>query len=129
MNECDFLRGGQVLGSGLSIITIGTTSCVTILSRDAYSNLRDATWMINITSLTKTTPLIRNTIRSSFASLVMCYPPAFSAAQVGFVSVFVLTSDQEAPRLIDTPKPLYYVSNVVCAAKCVITGSGLSLGA
>jgi hypothetical protein len=85
--------------------------------------------MINITSPTRITPLKSNTVRSAFASLVMCYPPAFSAVQVGFVSVFVLTSDQEVPRLIDTPKQLYYVSNIVCAAKCVITGSGLSLGA
>ena len=119
----------QVLGSGLTIVTIGTTSCVTILSRDAYSNLQDATWIINVTSLTSSTSFITySKQRSAFAPLVMCYPPSFGAAQVGNVSVFVSPSIGELPRLVGTSTPLSYVNNVICAAKSVFSGSGLCFG-
>ncbi len=84
--------------------------------------------MINVTSLTSTTSLIANPRQSVFASLVMCYPSTFSAVHAGIVSVFLLPSPQEAPQLIGAPKLLLYVNNVVCATKCVITGSGISVG-
>ena len=119
----------QVLGSGLTIVTIGTTSCVTILSRDAYSNPQNAIWIINITSSTSSTSLIAHSRQvSAFASLVLCYPPNFGVSQVGNVSVFVSQTIQDVPRLIGAPKSLSYASNVICAAKCVITGSGLCVG-
>ena len=58
----------------------------------------------------------------------MCYPPSFGAAQVGNVSVFVSPSIGELPRLVGTSTPLSYVNNVICAAKSVISGSGLCFG-
>ncbi len=98
------------------------------MSRDEYSNLRDASWIINVTSQTSTTSLIANARRSSFASLVLCYPPFFSVAHVGMVSVFLLPSPQDVPMLISSPKLLVYAYNPVCATKFVITGSGICFG-
>jgi len=114
-----------VIGSGLTIVTIGATTCVTILSRDAYSNFQDAFWVINVTTLTSSRTLIPQARRPS-DSHVACYPPDFSSAHVGVLSVFVSSSAHEAPELVGTPSSLLYVSNTVCAAKCVIAGIGLS---
>ncbi len=118
----------QVAGTGLTIVTIGATSCVTILSRDAFSNLQDAFWVINISSSTSTTTLITNASRSAQGSYVMCYPPDFGCSQVGILSVFVAASARELPQLVGSPNGLSYVSNIVCASKCVISGAGLSVG-
>lgn len=118
----------QVLGSGLTIVTIGETSCLTIISRDAYSNWKDAIWAINITSFSGNTSLMRHSSTPAFEFLVMCYPSKFRASQVGELSVFVSNSAQEVPVLVGTPNKLLYVHNMICAARCVVTGSGLCAG-
>ncbi len=85
--------------------------------------------MINVTSSSGTVSLLANSRRSVFASLVMCYPSTFSVVQVGTVFVYGVASARGYHGLVGTPNNLSYVSNVACAAKCVITGSGLSVGA
>ncbi len=83
--------------------------------------------MINVTTLTSSRTLIPRARRPA-DSHVACYPPDFSAAHVGVLSVFVSSSAHEAPELVGTPSSLLYVSNTACAAKCVIAGIGLSAG-
>ena len=84
--------------------------------------------MINVTSSTGATTLLPNARLSAQDSFVTCYPPDFGCAQVGILSVFVSNSAREVPQLVGTPNRLVYVSNVVCAAKCILTGNGLGVG-
>jgi hypothetical protein len=98
------------------------------VSRDAYSNLKDAIWTINITSFAGVTSLIKHSSTPASEFLVMCYPPKFRASQVGALSVYVSNSAQEVPVLVATPNNLSYIHNMICAERCVVTGSGLCVG-
>jgi hypothetical protein len=72
--------------------------------------------------------LIAHSSTPAFEYVLMCYPSKFRASQVGELSVFVSNSAQDVPSLVGTPNKLLYVHNMICAARCVVTGSGLCAG-
>jgi hypothetical protein len=87
-----------------------------------------ATWTISMLSPTGSVTLLPHSKGLAFATYVMCYPPGFSAAQVGALSVFVSNSALEAPRLVGNSTNVSYVGALTCASKCVISRNELLIG-